>query len=295
MTHVQTHEKEGSPFKFYFTNKGSLGMLGGYEINEDKSFEMYSNEHELFRFKPYNAGEDGYVGAHNQSSDTEMWMNMFLVYDVDARKMWRDKVIKNGVYPKGNGLDPEIARELAIREMKSDEFITLIRKLPGMKNAELVTNENKEPIVGDIMYVRESIHSSNENGTFALTKEDTLDLGDNKYYDRRIGLGFYNFDSNTYVKGEELTEPRTVNPWYVPYEVLTSTANNVLIPGYAANMDSYTWRAMRVYPNLIMLGDAAGIAAGLNTEGRFTIKNPNKKEMQLLQTELKKNKAILEK
>jgi len=295
MTHVQKHEKEGSPFKFYFTNKGSLGILGGYEINEDESFTAYSNEHKLFRFKPYNAGEDGYVGAHNQSSDTEMWMNMFLVYDVDARKMWRDKVINNGLYPKENGEDPEIARELAISEIKSGEFISLIRKLPGMKNAELVTDNNNEPVVGEIMYVRESIHSSNEDGTFALTKEGTLDLGDSKYYDRRIGLGFYNFDSNTYVKGEKLSEPRTVKPWYVPYEVLTSTANNVLIPGYAANMDSYTWRAMRVYPNLIMLGDAAGIAAGLNTEGRFTIKNPNDKEIRLLQAELKKNKAILEK
>lgn len=295
MTHVQKHEKNGSPFKFYFTNKGSLGILGGYEINGDKEFEKYSNEHSLFRFKPYNGGEDGYSGKHQQTQNTEMWMNMFLVYDVDARKMWRDSVVDNGLYPKDGGIDPEIARELAIKEMKTKEFISLIRKLPGMKNAELVLDDKAEPVVGDIMYIRESIHSSNEDGTFALTKEDTLHLGDSKHYDRRIGLGFYNFDSNTYEKGESLSEPRTVEPWYVPYDVLVSTPTNLLIPGYAANMDSYTWRAMRVYPNLIMLGDAAGIAAGLHAEGQFNIKHPTDEEIKLLQRELKENKAILEK
>ncbi|MCU7666868.1 FAD-dependent oxidoreductase [Bacillus thuringiensis] len=295
MEHVQKHQKEGAPFKFYFTNKGSLGILGGYEINSDPKFKSFNQQNEMFRLKPYNAGEDGYSGKNKQTNDTEMWMNMLLVYDVDARKMWRDNVMKNGHYPKDGGMDPEIAKEKAIEEIQSNEFISMIRKLPGLDKTELVLNKNGKPVVGDIMYLRESIHSMNEDGTFSLTKKDTLELGDEKHYKRRIGLGFYNFDSNTYKKGEALSEPRTVNPWYVPYDVLISTPTNLLIPGYAANMDSYTWRAMRVYPNLLVLGDAAGVAGGLYLDGKFNIHNPTEQQIKLLQEELEKRKVILNK
>ena len=41
----------------------------------------------------------------------------------------------------------------------------------------------------------------------------------------------------------------------------TNYVANLLIPGYAAGASSYAWAEMRVFPNLCILGDAAGVAA----------------------------------
>ncbi|MBM6619078.1 FAD-dependent oxidoreductase [Bacillus suaedaesalsae] len=296
MEAVQKKKKEMAPFLIYYSHKNSLGILGGYEINEDNEFKKYSDQNQYFRIKPYNGGEDGYTGKWKQSEETEMWMNMLLIYDVDARKSWRDKVYNNGNYPENHLLDPEIAREMAIKEISSEGFIQLLRRLPGLSNVTLVY-EDHEPVVGDILYIRESIHSTNPDGSFALNKEAVSKTGnDRRYYDRRVGLGYYNFDSNSYEKGESLSEGRPKEPWYVPYDVLLSpNVSNLLIPGYAANMDSYTFRAMRVYPNLVVLGDAAGVAMGLSLLGEFNLKHPTKEQMQLLQTELSKRNVILDK
>ncbi|MNP79440.1 FAD dependent oxidoreductase [compost metagenome] len=72
----------------------------------------------------------------------------------------------------------------------------------------------------------------------------------------------------------------------------TPYVDNLLLPGYAANIDSYSWSAMRVYPNLIMLGDAAGTSAALAADGRMDLAKP---DMDLLQKELLRHQAILEK
>ena len=56
------------------------------------------------------------------------------------------------------------------------------------------------------------------------------------------------------------TSPR--HPAYIPYNALTTNyVANLLIPGYAAGASSYAWAEMRVFPNLCVLGDAAGVAA----------------------------------
>lgn len=310
-----------APFHYSWTDKGALQLWGGYELTHSALFKRYSGINKNFRIKPFNAGEDGNAGRAKQSENTEFWMNMLLVYDVDARKAWRDKIANNGFYPEDGGLDPEIAREMAIAEIKRPDFLLLLRTLPGFENAQLVQKDG-QPVVGESLYLRESIHaiqSTEFERTFSSDGEKGLEQGTspqkvrqhgfrfaldeagaksggNDYYARRIGLGYYNFDSNTYENGEGLTNPWPEHPWYVPYETLVSPSlQNVLIPGYAANISSFAWTAMRVYPNLIMLGDAAGTAAGLALRGEFSLQQPAADAMQRLQNELHKQKVILDK
>lgn len=293
----QAVEPDKSSYGVAYSAKGSFQFWAGreaYTIPEILEFDRNSPH---FRLKAYNAGEDGYFHVGSDTSDTPFWMNHLIIYHVDARKAWRDHEAGNGLYPpEQDGLDPEAARDMAIAELKKPEFWEMLRKLPGWEGVQPVLRGG-EPEVGDILYLRESIHARNKPGEekpHALVKEDVMNGGE-KLYRRRIGLGFYHFDSNTYRKQEKLTNPLH-EPWYVPYEVLrTPYIDNLLLPGYAANIDSYSWSAMRVYPNLIMLGDAAGAAAGLAVQRKFDIARPDEAEMKLLQDTLFNHQAILEK
>ena len=107
-------------------------------------------------------------------------------------------------------------------------------------------------------------------------------------YATRIGLNYYWSDINAYKfedmkkNGEYIwggaianklrddlhtsTYPVDDNsphyPAYIPYNALTTNyVANLLIPGYAVGASSYAWAEMRVFPNLCVLGDAAGAAA----------------------------------
>jgi hypothetical protein len=279
-----------------YSKKGSFQFWAGREAYSIPELVEYDKNNAYFRLKAYNAGEDGYSHVGADTSATPFWMNHLIIYKVDARKSWRDKAAGNGLYPQSEGLDPEEARELALRELSTPAFWEMIRKLPGFSKAGPVL-ENGKPAVGDILYLRESIHARNKPGEpkeHALSKEDVMN-GGQALYNRRIGVGFYNFDSNTYLKHEVLTNPLH-EPWYVPYEVIrTPDVANLLLPGYGANIDSYSWSAMRVFPNLIMLGDAAGAAAGLALAGKFELDKPGQQEMELLQKTLYGQAAILEK
>lgn len=276
-----------------YSTRGSFQFWGGREVYTIPEILAYDRNSPYFRLKAYNAGEDGYSHVGADTGKTPFWLNHMIIYKVDGRKMWRDRELDNGLYPESPELDPEEARELAVQELKKPEYWEMIRKLPGFANVEPVL-ENGEPAVGEILYLRETIHACNKPGApaaHALTEADVM-KGGQEFYDRRIGVGFYNFDSNTYQKQEALTNPLH-EPWYVPYEVLrTPYVDNLLLPGYAANIDSYSWSAMRVYPNLIMLGDAAGAAAALAADGRMELGRP---DMGLLQNVLLQHQAILEK
>lgn len=276
-----------------YSTRGSFQFWGGREVYTIPDIVAYDKNSSYFRLKAYNAGEDGYSHVGADTSKTPFWMNHMIIYKVDGRKMWRDREQDNGLYPDSPELDPEEARELALQELKKPEYWEMIRQLPGFAHVEPVL-EKGEPAAGEILYLRETIHARNQPGAgkaHALTEADVM-KGGQHLYDRRIGVGFYNFDSNTYQKQEALTNPLH-EPWYVPYEVLTTPyVDNLLLPGYAANIDSYSWSAMRVYPNLIMLGDAAGISAALAADGRMKLAQP---DMDLLRQELLSHQAILEK
>ncbi|WP_409343150.1 FAD-dependent oxidoreductase [Paenibacillus sp. MBLB4367] len=283
------------------TYKGSFQLWAGHEMRSNPVILAYDAASPFFRIKPYNAGEDGYSGKGEAgSTEMEFWMNMLLVYNVDARKTIRDADASGGSYPSGGGLDPEVAREMALKELKKPAFIQMLRSMNGLENAELVMKDG-EPVAGEMLYIRESVHTANVADPATRTYRFALDKNgvtgnDEPYYESRIGLGYYHFDSNSYKKGEQLSNPLGKEPWYVPYDVLRSPKlTNVLIPGYAANMDSFAWTAMRVYPNLIMLGDAAGTAAALSLERKFSVDKPTPAQMKLLQQQLKVQQVILDK
>ena len=51
-------------------------------------------------------------------------------------------------------------------------------------------------------------------------------------------------------------------PLYVPFEALiTNQVSNLLLPGYAAGVSSEAWGLVRIFANLCVLGDAAGVTA----------------------------------
>jgi hypothetical protein len=279
-------------YGYAYSEQGAFQFWAGDEAFKIPEIMAYDRSSPFFRIKGYNAGEDGMTIVDGDSTRAEFWMNQLLVYDVDARKSWRDYAAGNGYYPQSGGLDPEIAREMAVRELEKPGFIEMLRKLPGFENVRFVM-KNGHPEVGDILYLREGIHTVKDKPyTYGLTKLDVL-TGGERWFNRRIGIGFYNFDSNTYTKSESLSNPLH-EPWYVPYDVLTSPkVANLLIPGYAASIDSFAWTAMRVYPNLIMLGDAAGVAAGLALLGDFRIDDPTDEQIAELQYSLRQVNVIL--
>ncbi len=70
------------------------------------------------------------------------------------------------------------------------------------------------------------------------------------------------------------------NPVYMPYSVLTTNyVSNLLIPGCAAGVSSFSWGEVRVFQNLCVLGDAAGIAAAYCA-------NNNKQPLYLTQEDI---------
>lgn len=46
---------------------------------------------------------------------------------------------------------------------------------------------------------------------------------------------------------------------------------NLLIPGYGANICSFSWGEARVFSNLSVLGDAAGIAAAYSCNNNMRV------------------------
>jgi hypothetical protein len=183
---------------------------------------------------------------------------------------------------------PELLK--ALRQFKVVEN----GQMYGFGEASLVWNENKQPVVGETMYLRETVHTlqgfkeGEEWDRYALTTNEVQKAGSNpqegadrENYAERIGLGYYMMDINAFMYNDILQEghyvwPVTsylrpdwvkeggqpVNPVYLPYAMLKSPGcANLLVSGYATGCSSFAWAEVRVLPNLAVLGDAAGIAA----------------------------------
>ena len=181
---------------------------------------------------------------------------------------------------------------------KYEQELVEIYKGIGFMDAELSKDGNGEIVTGEIMYIRETIHAVKDvamiaNGTENVNYEVTMrhchysyldDEQDDPTNPHSIGLIYYNSDIHPFVKDdckngnsymwgfksfkkirpdvEGLDEESPKQPAYIPYEALTTQyVPNLLIPGYAVNASSYAWSEIRVFPNLCVLGDAAGIAA----------------------------------
>lgn len=290
-------------WEFVRDAKGSWGVAGGKQTFSSNPHVIAFNDkysHQGFAIKPINAASNG------KASDV-WWVNCLLVFNVDARAHQRDKATAS--YPSNTLRDHLTVDEAWInaREfLTKPDFINTLRQFKvqdsktgewyGFGEAELVLDEKSLPVVGEQMYIRESVHSpqtdqlapGTENTPFAVTSNEAQKAGSNSYkgadvsnYQSRIGLGFYMMDINAFEAKDlkasgtydwpvtknlrpdwhqEGGEPK--NPVFLPFNtLLTAKTKNLLVPGYAASISSFAWAELRVLPNLAVLGDAAGLAA----------------------------------
>lgn len=285
-----------SDMNFSTSEKGVKGCWGGsntYKCNQ--TVLNFNNKYgsQGYILKPINAAQDG-------KNSEEWWINAFLVFNVDGRANYRD--IGTKFYPnymlQGSKTTDEAWISARNFLKNNSEFLNAIRQFDGFSNAEFVC-ENNYPVVGDVLYIRETVHMALEstartNGSennYAITTTESNLAGtsptngaDTANYVSRIGLAYYNPDihpytcqdlrdsNGCYIWGTDsfckmrpdlhLTAQSPVNPVYVPYNALTTNyVANLLLPGYAVGVSSFAWGETRVFPNLSVLGDAAGVTA----------------------------------
>lgn len=315
--------------------KGSWGIAGGKDIfTGDQQLIDFNNEFGPlgYAIKPLNAAAQG------RDSDI-WWVNCLLVFNVDGRAHHRDK--GTDLYPKDTApghLNTDEAWAAAREFIQRPEFIFALRRFQvqdpetgqwyGFGQSELVRDEKGLPVVGQIMYVRETVHSplahrqtSPQEEDFAVsTLEAQLaapgpDGRDSQNYPTRIGLGYYMMDINAFVP-EDLTAPghyawpvtqhlrpdwqeaggQPKNPVYLPFEaLLPTTTENLLVPGYASGISSFAWSELRVLPNLAVLGDGAGVAAVRSLNTKKPPRQFNSEDIGWIQEKLRQFDARLDK
>lgn len=246
-----------------------------------------------YMLKPVNAAQDG-------PDSSEWWINAFLIFDVDGRANYRDIGTSN--YPSYmlSGYKNTDEAWIAARNFlkNTPAFLQALRQFDGFANAEFVM-KNGYPVVGEVLYIRETVHMAKEAGNIANGSENNYGLttahsnnagststtgSDAENYNSRIGVNFYNADVHPYtindLKDEngnylwaeeswnymrpdlDITSASPINPVYVPFHAITTNyVSNLLLPGYAAGVSSFSWGEVRVFPNLCVLGDAAGVTA----------------------------------
>lgn len=84
-----------------------------------------------------------------------------------------------------------------------------------------------------------------------------------RYTDLLDSDGGYIWGAESYCKLRpefDLISQSPVNLIYIPYAALTTNyVANLLLTGYAASISSFAWGGTRVFLNLCVLGDSAGI------------------------------------
>ncbi|RJX20334.1 MAG: FAD-dependent oxidoreductase [Desulforudis sp.] len=268
----------GKPEFFYFKDAdGSLLGWGGKDFTQyDPVVTAYNSAGHRFTLKGYNIAE--------QTPGT-WWLNILLIHEVNG--MMQDLDRGTSRWPAAELTDPgqwsaDEAYRFALAELEKPyllaslpglerpRLLEALRSFPGFENLEFVRDEAGRPVVGEVLYLRETAHSLQSYGGFALPAKAVRHAGDGpdngadaQLYDTRVGLGLYYIDINAYQKGDPVQTLETPpNPHYIPYAALTTPAvENLLLPGYAQSTSSEAWASMRVIPNLTVCGDAAGVAA----------------------------------
>lgn len=285
-----------SDMEWMQTEHGIWGVSGGRATYaRDPAIVSFNNTYgpRGYALKPLNAAQDG-------AGSGEWWVNALLVFNVDGRARNKDR--NTAFFPKDMRPDYRTVDDAWVqaRELvkNNPEFLTALRRFGGFENARLVLDAGGEPVVGQTLYLRETVHltasaaaSHPENDCFALTTAACNHAGtkagegaDVANYSSRIGLAYYWSDINAYqfkdlksasgayIWGEavgqklrpdlSITNETPANPVYVPYRCLTDpSVSNLLVAGYAANASSFAWAELRTLPNLCVLGDAAGVSA----------------------------------
>ena len=192
---------------------GSWAIIGGKETWQNNSIIKRFNElygAQGLALKPLNAAQSG-------AASEEWWVNMLLVFDVDGRAREKDRgtslFVQKGVGAKTVDQAWQEAREI----LQEPEFLEALREFKVVENGEmygfgeasLVRDEKKKPVVGEVMYLRETVHllQEPEDGErYALTTEavqqagsNSQEGGDRENYAERIGLGYYMMDINAFM------------------------------------------------------------------------------------------------
>lgn len=283
-------------FEWAFDKDGSRLLWGGQPNTHPATWKFNATRKEEFRIKPMNIAE---------GSQDRWWINTILMYGVDATKELKDEGTYR--YPRNELMSVDEGYAKARKMVESDEFLTALRDFPGFASARISR-------IADMLYIRESVHSSlyPKPGYFGfavradhLTRagRDQYTGTDSENYKTRIGLAFYQMDTQGYLDKdpwEEHFEDQTrVNPKfpaYIPYEALLNpNLRNVLVCGYGLNASSIAWYALRVLPNQMVMGDAAGMAAETAISRRLDPSDFGDDEIFEVQRHLREMGAILEK
>ena len=312
-------------------NNGVYSATGGTRAYKTNTKILnFNNTHgpESFALKPFNMAQDG------PGSD-EWWVNMLLVFNVDGRAYNRDLTGDTSyLFPSDMRSDYKTVDDAWVAARKVldyPDFLPALRSFLGFEGADLVRDKNGDPVVGNSLYLRETIHSAfsssdRANGTedtnYALSAKDFWNPGatkntgnDSRHYAKRMGLNYYGLDINAYkfedlkqngqyIWGHEVTEaarsdikfPEHVSPTYITYSAIaTNFVYNLLIPGYAAGIASLGWAEARTIPNQCVLGDAAGVAAAYAVNNNIDPLNFGSADITAVQNILKNSGALLEK
>ena len=312
-------------------NNGVYSATGGTRAYKTNTKILnFNNTHgpEGFALKPFNMAQDG------PGSD-EWWVNMLLVFNVDGRAYNRDLTGDTSyLFPSDMRSDYKTVDDAWVAARKVldyPDFLPALRSFLGFEGADLVRDKNGDPVVGNSLYLRETIHSAfsssdRANGTedtnYALSAKDFWNPGatkntgnESRHYAKRMGLNYYGLDINAYkfedlkqngqyIWGHEVTEaarsdikfPEHVSPTYITYSAIaTNFVYNLLIPGYAAGIASLGWAEARTIPNQCVLGDAAGVAAAYAVNNNIDPLNFGSADITAVQNILKNSGALLEK
>lgn len=310
-------------------NNGVYSATGGTRAYKTNTKILnFNNTHgpEGFALKPFNMAQDG------PGSD-EWWVNMLLVFNVDGRAYNRDLTGDTSyLFPSDMRSDYKTVDDAWVAARKVldyPDFLPALRSFLGFEGADLVRDKNGDPVVGNSLYLRETIHSAfsssdRANGTedtnYALSAKDFWNPGatkntgnDSRHYAKRMGLNYYGLDINAYkfedlkqngqyIWGHEVTEaarsdikfPEHVSPTYITYSAIaTNFVYNLLIPGYAAGIASLGWAEARTIQ--CVLGDAAGVAAAYAVNNNIDPLNFGSADITAVQNILKNSGALLEK
>lgn len=228
--------------------------------------EMYLFNEEFgdkYLLKSLNAAQDG------PDSD-EWWINGLLIFNVDGSAHERDK--NTGFYPNIRD-DYENTDEAWINSRKflednSERLLMVYRQLPGFENADFVwekdANDQSHITVGDILYIRETVHTSQdresignetENNNYAVTQHHCHyaahpDEKDNPNNRQSIGFNFYESDIHPFKKDDYIDEndSKKYICGHLSYQKIRKDMND---PNYPLDKNSPTAPAFIPYSALI--------------------------------------------
>lgn len=204
--------------------KKVYGVYGGkttYKQNVViKNFNNLANN-TGFAIKPINAAQDG-------PNSPNWWVNALLIFNVDGRACERDRNTSN--FPSDMRSDYITVDEAwvnarnLLNQIGSGSFLEALQQFGGFSAAQIVKT-GSYPKVGEVLYLRETIHMAKDSGNrgngtgntnYEITEDESHKAGTSHYsgsdtsnYNTRIGLNYYWSDINAY-KAEDLKDENSV-------------------------------------------------------------------------------------